>query len=608
VPLNVLPPATTGLIVWVGLLSVTIGLLIATVAWRQRDSPGARTYAALMTVLAVWSTMYVVQALQPSVAGARPWLVARHAITPLTAVLFWVFAAEYTDRNDLLAPSYTVPVFACAVFLALLPVTNPGTLYWSDLTLYTASPQPRVDIDFGPAFWFMAGYIILVVGGGHVYIVDKLLDSFSVYRRQLAAMAVVGTIEFALVAVFLTEHVEFIPDLNPWPHVQLITYNMVFVAAPLGWSYFRESLFDLQVLDRQSVIENMEDAVFVFDPNDVLRNVNEPGLALVDRSGPLEDQTVSEVFAGTPVLLAAYRENDGPADDREDGRPVQDAMALDDGDEAGDSVELVVDGESRWYNITVSAIENSTGERTGTVLVARDVTVQRRRRRTLAGRTAELERKTERLERQNERLEQFASVVSHDLRNPLMVTGAHLDLVRDDIPDENVETMERNLGRMETMIDDLLTMARAGEVVESTEPIGLANVVRNAWGHAETDDCDLELAVPGSATVQADRDRLLHVFENLFRNAADHNDPPLTVRVGLLEDGGGFFVEDDGQGIPENLRDEVFEHGYSTGEDGMGLGLAIVRDVVEAHGWTIELADETSGGARFEITGVEVTE
>jgi signal transduction histidine kinase len=93
------------------------------------------------------------------------------------------------------------------------------------------------------------------------------------------------------------------------------------------------------------------------------------------------------------------------------------------------------------------------------------------------------------------------------------------------------------------------------------------------------------------------------VFENLFRNAVEHAGDDVTITVGTLD--GGFYVDDDGPGIPEDERDRVFEAGYSTGEAGTGFGLSIVRDVVEAHGWDIRVVEGADGGARFEITGVE---
>jgi PAS domain S-box-containing protein len=232
-----------------------------------------------------------------------------------------------------------------------------------------------------------------------------------------------------------------------------------------------------------------------------------------------------------------------------------------------------------------------------------DITERKERER-------ELEATKQRLEQSNEKLEQFASVVSHDLRNPLNAAQLRFDLVRDDVSGEDAEAVEENLDRMETMIEDLLTLARSGQTVEDPEPVPLADAARTAWSHADLEDCELTSSIPEGVTVQADHDRLLHVFENLFRNAADHNDPPVTIRVGTLDIPGtdetdgdlpGFFVEDDGAGIPESERAEVFEHGYTTNTDGTGFGLSIVSEIVEAHGWTVSVDESVSGGARFEV-------
>jgi signal transduction histidine kinase len=107
-------------------------------------------------------------------------------------------------------------------------------------------------------------------------------------------------------------------------------------------------------------------------------------------------------------------------------------------------------------------------------------------------------------------------------------------------------------------------------------------------------------------SVKADRDRLHRLLETLIRNAVDHGGADVTVTVGELEN--GFYVEDDGPGIPAEDRETAFEAGYSTAERGTGFGLSIVKRIVEAHDWAIRVADGSEGGARFEITGVEVDE
>ncbi|WP_410764788.1 sensor histidine kinase [Haloferax sp. DFSO60] len=200
----------------------------------------------------------------------------------------------------------------------------------------------------------------------------------------------------------------------------------------------------------------------------------------------------------------------------------------------------------------------------------------------------------------NERLDQFASVVSHDLRNPLNVAQIRLELARDGHGMEHLETVAEAHNRMEALIEDVLHLSRSGETVGETEPVGLARIAADAVANTNLDAA--ALAVEADATLQADRERLVTVFENLFRNAIDHAGPDVQVRVGLLDD--GFFVEDDGPGVPHAERDKIFESGYTTDAEGTGLGLAIVAGVVEAHGWTATATEAASGGARFEIRNV----
>jgi signal transduction histidine kinase len=109
--------------------------------------------------------------------------------------------------------------------------------------------------------------------------------------------------------------------------------------------------------------------------------------------------------------------------------------------------------------------------------------------------------------------------------------------------------------------------------------------------------------VARSRSLDADRTRLVQLFENLFRNAVEHaGDAPGVV---VYATDSGFAVEDDGPGIPEDHRESVFEPGETTAEDGTGFGLAIVRSIADAHGWTVTVGDSETGGARFEVRGVD---
>jgi GAF domain-containing protein len=228
-----------------------------------------------------------------------------------------------------------------------------------------------------------------------------------------------------------------------------------------------------------------------------------------------------------------------------------------------------------------------------------------------------------RLRTQNERVREFTSIVSHDLRNPLTVLGGALELAEMTGEAEQFDRCRRALDRIQSLVDDLTTLTREGAVVTDTEPVALGWAAQACWETVETGAAELRL--DGDATILADEARLRQLLENLFRNSVEHgstdnrresagdsvehgstDDDGLTVRVGVLDD--GFYVEDDGVGIPEDERARVFERGHSTTATGTGLGLSIVEKMAAAHGWTVAVSESDTGGARIDVRGVEIAD
>jgi signal transduction histidine kinase len=193
---------------------------------------------------------------------------------------------------------------------------------------------------------------------------------------------------------------------------------------------------------------------------------------------------------------------------------------------------------------------------------------------------------------------QVASALGHDLRNPLDVAKANLRAARETGEPEHFDAVADAHDRMGTIIRDVLTLARGREAVTPSEGTSIGRAVDDAWQSVDTERATLETA-DGLPTATADADRIRRLFENLFRNAVEHTDESVTVRVGALAD--GFYVADDGAGVPPDERDAVFDPGYSTNEAGTGLGLAIVDRIVAAHGWELRLRGSDDGGARFEV-------
>ena len=218
----------------------------------------------------------------------------------------------------------------------------------------------------------------------------------------------------------------------------------------------------------------------------------------------------------------------------------------------------------------------------------------------------ERQRAQEQIERERDRLDEFASVVSHDLRNPLNTATGRAELLADDCDSEHLPPIRRSLSRMKALIEDLLTLARDGVAVEELADVDLAALAAESWATTERADAALDVRID-EYRLRADESRLRQLLENLFRNAAEHGGESVTVTVGALPSGSGFYVEDDGPGIPESDREQVFEAGYTTTSDGTGFGLSIVGEIAAAHGWDVTVTDGSEGGARFEVTGVAMS-
>ena len=203
-------------------------------------------------------------------------------------------------------------------------------------------------------------------------------------------------------------------------------------------------------------------------------------------------------------------------------------------------------------------------------------------------------------------IDRVASVISHDLRNPLDVAKARLRAGREmDNGGEHLEHVEQAHDRMERIIQDVLTLAQGEEVIEPQGTVDLGEVAEDAWATVETNGASLRVADSLPSTV-ADRDRVKRLFENLFRNAVEHAGDDVEITVGRVDDrAGGFYVADDGPGIPADRRSEVFDPGYSSHDHGTGLGLAIVRRIADVHGWSVSVTESADGGARFEMCDVE---
>ena len=217
------------------------------------------------------------------------------------------------------------------------------------------------------------------------------------------------------------------------------------------------------------------------------------------------------------------------------------------------------------------------------------------------------------------RLRRFLADVSHELRTPLASIRGYSELFRMGAASEPAETdkamrrIEEESARMGTLVEELLTLARLGELRDrSTEVVDLATLAADAVADARATDPSRAITARGHghAIVLGDRDQLRQVLANLLRNAVVHTPAGTPVEVYTRHDGNGQVeveVRDHGPGLPDGDPGELFdrfrraEGGRVDARAGAGLGLAIVAGIVSAHGGRTSAANAPGGGATFVV-------
>ncbi|MFB6308510.1 MAG: histidine kinase N-terminal 7TM domain-containing protein [Haloarculaceae archaeon] len=629
---------------------LVVTLVLAWLAWRARPNPGAGPLVAMTLALAVWNGTRLLATVTPSFAWSVVWSRLHFVGLTLAVPSLFALVLEYGGHDDLLTRR-TVGLLLVEpvavnllvwttdhhdLFFEYVPADHPSV---ADSALGGLEPTGVALTNLGPLFWLHAAYTwgLAVVSLGLV--VRWWVRHRSLYRRQLGLLA----------AAILVSLVASVVDNTVALGVRLTEPAFVVVGALLTVAVVEFDFTDVTPVAHRTVLDQLTQAVVVLDDRNRVVNCNRAAKRLLAVDDSVIGEDLGTVLSGFPDVYERYA----------------------DMSEGTDTVVVDTDRGPRHFRVEVTPLTGASDESLGRVFIVEDVTERHERKR--------------RLERQNERLERFASLVSHDLRNPLGVAEGHLELARETDDEHHLQKIAESHDRMWAIIDDTLTMARESRTIEQRQPVSLPEAARDAWENVATGRATLDLdPALGDVVVDADRSRLVRVFENLFRNAVEHgstgnqtrsddavehsstgsrtasddavehgstgsrtasddavehggtdeqavpdgavegdaasggarvrDEESLTVSVGTLsepDDGAvvdldrqGFYVADDGPGIPDGERDAVFETGYSTGDDGTGLGLVIVQSIVEAHGWKITAAESEDGGARFEISGV----
>ncbi len=363
--------------------------------------------------------------------------------------------------------------------------------------------------------------------------------------------------------------------------------------------------------------------------NVTLRSIGDAVVTTDDRGGVLRMNPVAQTLTGwteadaagrrlSDVLILVNEQTRRPADNPID-RVLRDGVIV---GLANHTILVTRDGREIPIDDSAAPIRAADGRMLGVIMVFRDITERHRAEQERAN-LIEAERLArEQAELANRMKDEFLAIVSHELRTPLNAVLGWADMLRGGTlsgarRDRAIDAVYANAIRQAKLIDELLDVARimSGKLRLERTTVDLPAVLRSAIDviqpSAETKN--IQIAVDLDDTIEpcyADQARLQQVLGNLLSNAVKFTPEGGAVRVGLERDGDGVIVRvaDTGQGIPAEFIPYIFEPFRQVDQlttrrhGGLGLGLSIVRHLIEAHGGTVRVESAGSGkGATFTV-------
>jgi PAS domain S-box-containing protein len=270
------------------------------------------------------------------------------------------------------------------------------------------------------------------------------------------------------------------------------------------------------------------------------------------------------------------------------------------------------DGTEFDGELNAVLIRDEVGQPAGFVALTRDITSRKHTE-------AEREELIRELAEKNKELEQFTYTVSHDLKAPLITISGFLGYLEQDAIAGDVDRVKKDISninqavhKMQRLLNELLELSRIGRMMEPPQTVPFAEIVQDALNHVEGRLTANKVNVwvePDLPMVYGDRTRLVEVVQNLVDNASKFmgEQPSPLIEIGTCgeEDGKAiFFVRDNGIGILPKHQERIFGlfHKLDPQGEGTGIGLAIVKRIVEVHGGRIWVESEIGKGSTFHFT------
>lgn len=565
-------------------LACLLGLFMAYVAWQRRDAQGAVPFLLLEASVLVYTFFYALElgSLQKETAV----FLARIQYFGLATIgVNWLWLAlAYTGQKRWLTKRNIALAFVVPFITLVLVWTNDAHhLIWQTVVIDTSLGLARWQATYGIGFWVYLSYTYATLFIGSVIILRALFQSPDAYRSHIWALLI------AAFAPWIANIIAIVGNpflLNPTP------FMLSLAAVTMAWAMFGSTFLDLMPVARETVVETMGDAVFVFDAQQRLVDINPSGEAMIGQMAKiLIGQPLHTVFAKPPAWMTQpnglgeiYRE---------------------------------VAGKKRIYAGQVNRFSNERGVLRGMVLTLRDITY-------LKETETALRQARDEAQAADRAKTAFLAMMTHELRTPLTVIMGYADLVKEVLEEEDgdhrylinkMENINKSGQHLLTIVSDVLDIAKleSGQIELNWMDVDMDDFMQDIRQTAvhliSSTSNQLETDIGNLGLFRTDPVQLNRILTNLLDNAAKFTQEGVVKITAVRQPTQlKISVQDSGIGMTDDQMRYLFQPFMQVDSsatrrfEGAGLGLALSQRLAHLLGGKLTVESELGHGSTFAIT------
>lgn len=570
------------IIMAVGTVLLTIG---AYYGWNRRSETNGAPFFVVMMIAGVFSNlMFLGMGLSQTHEAIFFFGRARFLGMGVFPGLMFCFVRAYNGRQTSLKLFLLLEVIPTLSILMLWTDTPHG-LFYSSWGTYIQDRMVFEKVEYATGYWVYIIYQYALLLVAFITLIVSSWQSRGIRRHQYLLVAISATIVFAF-------SMPSTLGILPFTYPNLNQFGLLVIGLTLGLAFFRFRLLDIRPIAHSLVIENLRDGVLVLDKHGRIVDINAAAEKLMDFAGgdgPI-GKSLREAFAGHSDL----------------------AEWLDRSGQGTREIQVVRSDTQMNYELRESLIRLKTGDIVGEVILLRDITAQKRARQQAIAATISQEKM--------KLMSSFIASSSHDLRTPLTVINTSVYLLRrtGDITDRDkrLDIIERQAKRLEWFIEqlhELIELSHDPKMDITT--VQLNDLQKSLSRRLQMLINEKQTVVewqlqPDMPVIQADSSLIATAFEHLLHNGLIYtqNGGKITVRSYSNEYSAVIEVEDNGIGIAPEHHAAIFDQFYKTdtartsNESGAGLGLTIVKMIMDIHNGEVSLTSTPGKGSIFRLT------